>query len=91
MLYRHCFLIFATEHVIRKVQEIQDGLKLNGTRQFLFYADDVNMLGGSIDTVKKKKTNALVVASIEIGSEITAEKTKYMIMSRDGDAGNITT
>ena len=39
----------------------------------------------------KKKTNALVVASTEIGSETTAEKTKYMIMSRDRNAGKITT
>jgi len=55
MLHRHCFLIFAVEHVIRKVQEIQEGLKLNGTHQFLFYADDVNILGGSTDTMKEKK------------------------------------
>ena len=42
MLYRHCFLIFSIEHVIRKVQEIQEGLKLNGTHQVIVYADDVN-------------------------------------------------
>jgi hypothetical protein len=63
MLYRHCFLISALEHVIREVQEIQDGLKLNGTHQCLFYADDVHMLGGSMDAMKKK-TNALQVANI---------------------------
>jgi len=37
-------------------------LKLNGTDQFLVYADDVNMLGGSVHTVKKN-TEALAVAS----------------------------
>jgi hypothetical protein len=35
------------------VQENQDGLKLNGTHQLLVYADDVNMLGGSIHNTKK--------------------------------------
>jgi hypothetical protein len=38
---------------IRKVQENQVGLELNGTRQLLIYTDDVNLLGNNIDTVKK--------------------------------------
>jgi hypothetical protein len=32
------------------------GLKLNGTHQFLAYADDVNLLGDNIDTINKKQT-----------------------------------
>ena len=35
---------FALEYAIRRVHVNQDGLKLNGTHQFLAYADDVNLL-----------------------------------------------
>jgi hypothetical protein len=41
----------ALEYAIRKVQENQDGLKLNGADHILAYVDDVNLLGGNIDTV----------------------------------------
>ena len=44
---------FALECAIRRVQVNKDGLKLNGTHQLLFYADDVNTLGGSVHTIKK--------------------------------------
>jgi hypothetical protein len=49
-------------------------LKLNGTHQFLVYADDVNILGGSICTLKKN-TEALVAASKKTGLEANADKT----------------
>ena len=39
---------FALVCAIRRVQVNQDGLKLNGAHQLLAYADDVNVLGGSI-------------------------------------------
>jgi hypothetical protein len=61
-------------------------LKLNGTHQLLVYADDVNLLDRSIHAIKKN-TEALVVASKEIGLEVNAEKSKYMVMSRDQNAG----
>ena len=55
-----------------KAQVNQGGLKLNGTHQLLFYADDVNILGGSIPTVKKNK-ESLVVASRETDLEVNAD------------------
>jgi hypothetical protein len=61
-------------------------LKLNGTHQLLVYADDVNILGGSIHAVKEK-AEALIVTSKEIGLEVNAERTKYMVMSRDQNTG----
>ena len=77
---------FALEYAIRRVQVNQDGLKLNGTHQLLDYADDVNILGRSVHTVKEN-AEALVVATKEIGLEINADKTKYMIMYQDQNAG----
>jgi len=78
----------ALEYAIRRVQVNQDGLKLNGTHQLLAYADDVNILGRSIQTLKEN-AEALVAATKEIGLEISADKTKHMVMSRDQNAGRI--
>jgi hypothetical protein len=77
---------FALEYAIRRVQVKQDGWGLNGTHQLLAYADDVNIVGGSVHTVKEN-AKALVVAVKEIGLEVNADKTKYMVMSRDQNAG----
>ena len=54
------------EHDIRSIQKNQVGLKLNGTHQLLVYADDGNILVGSIHTIQNN-TKALVVSIKEIG------------------------
>jgi hypothetical protein len=67
---------FALEYAIRKVQEIQVGMKLNETCMLLVYADDVNLLGDNIDTIKKN-TQTLMDASKELGLEVNTGRTKY--------------
>ena len=54
----------------------------------LSYADDVNILRGSVGTVKKN-AETLVAATKEIGLEVNAYKPKYLTMSRDQKAGRI--
>jgi hypothetical protein len=56
---------FALEYAIGRVHVNLDGLKLNGTHQLLVYADDVNILEGSVHTVKEN-AEALIVTSKEI-------------------------
>jgi len=80
------FFNFALEYRNKRVQVKQNCLKLNGTQQFLVYVDDVNILGGSVH-IKQKNTVSLVVTSKKIALEVNADKTKYMIMSRDQNAG----
>jgi hypothetical protein len=78
---------FVLEHAIRRVQANQEGFNLNGTHQFLVYAEDVNILGGSIYSIKKNAED-LMIPSKEIGLEVNAEKTKYVVMSRNQNAGH---
>jgi hypothetical protein len=77
---------FALEYAIRKVQENQEGLILNGTHQLFAYADDVNIVGEDTDTIRKN-TKALLDASKEVGLEVNPEKTKYMLVLRCQKAG----
>jgi hypothetical protein len=62
------------------------GQKLDGTHQRLAYADNVNLLGDNIDTIKKNR-ETLIDASKEVGLERNLEKTKYMLLSCHQNAG----
>jgi hypothetical protein len=66
-------LNFTLEYAIRKAQETQEGMKLCRAYQLLHYADDVNLLGDNIDTIKKN-TELLIDARKEIGLEVNAEE-----------------
>jgi len=59
----------------------QDDLKLNGTQQLLVYADDVNILGRNVHTVKEN-AEALAVAGKGIGLRVNADKSKHRHVSR---------
>jgi hypothetical protein len=52
----------------------------------LVYADDVNLLGDDIETIKKN-AQTLIDASKEVGLEVNTEKTKYMLLSRQQNGG----
>jgi len=56
-------------------------LQFNGTQQVLVYADDVNVLGRSIHTIKKNTE-----ASKENGREVYADKSQNKVMSPYQDA-----
>jgi hypothetical protein len=46
---------FALQYCIKRVQVNLDGMKLNGTHQLLVCADDVNVLGEIVHTVKRNR------------------------------------
>jgi hypothetical protein len=80
------FFNFALDYAIRRIQVNQDGFKLNGTYQILFYANDVNNTDGSVLSMKRN-TETVAGASKETRLEVIAVKTKCMVMSRDQLAG----
>jgi hypothetical protein len=76
----------STITVLRKFQGNQVAMKLNGTHQLLVYADDVNEMGGNIDTIKKN-TQTLTDASKVVGMEANIERTNHMLLSRHQNTG----
>ena len=54
-------LNFALEYAIRKVQETNLGMDMNGTQQVLAYADHINSIGDDIRTIER---NADVIFSL---------------------------
>ena len=79
------FYNFTLEHAIRRVQVNHNGLELNGTHQLLFYADDVNILSGSVFTIKNK--DSFILVSKKTGLEVSADKNKYSVMCQGKNAG----
>ena len=77
-------LKLAVQYAIKRVRVNQDGLKLNGTHQFLVYAD--KYIGWKSTSCREKYRN-LLFGSKESGIEVNADKTKYTVMSRDQNAG----
>jgi len=75
---------FTLEYAIRRFQVNQNGL--NGRHQLLVYADGVNILGGSMHTVKEN-AEALIVSTKETELEVNADKTKYIVMHQDQGVG----
>jgi hypothetical protein len=53
---------------------------MNGTHQLQVYADYINLLSDSINTIKEN-TQTFLGASRVVCLQINAEKIKYMIMS----------
>ena len=54
---------------------------MNGKYQLLVHADDVNVLGENLQTIREN-TEIFIKASKDTGSEVNSVKTKYMITSR---------
>jgi hypothetical protein len=69
-----------------KVHENQVGLELNETNKLLVCADNINLLGDIINTIKEN-TRTLLGYTRDFGPGINAEKTKYMIMSLHQNSG----
>ena len=60
-------------------------MKFNGINQRLACANDVNIFYGSVHSIKT--TVSLLISSKEVGIEVNSDKTKYMVKSRDQNAG----
>jgi nitrous oxide reductase len=50
------------------------------------YADDVNLLVDNIDTIKKN-TETFINATEEVGLEVYAQRTRYMLLPRQQNKG----
>jgi hypothetical protein len=67
------------EYANMEAKENQEELKLSGTRQLLVSADEFNILGENVNTVKKN-TEALIKTSKEGRLEVNTKKTQCVVM-----------
>jgi hypothetical protein len=72
--------IAALNYAVFWVRANQAGFQLNGTHHLLFYADDVNILSGSISTIKKNTED--FVAASKRSLEVNDDKTKSCLEIR---------
>ena len=70
---------FALEYAIRKVQETNLGLDMNGTHQA--YADDLNLIGDDTRTIERN-ADVLLNACKDIGLAVNTGITKYIELGR---------
>jgi hypothetical protein len=66
---------FALEFAIRKVQGNHGRSEFNVIHQFLECADDINIVGSNLNTIKKV-TEAVLEGTREVGLEANTEKNK---------------
>ena len=81
MVFQLCFRVCNQE-----VSDKPGWLEIKWYTSAFPYADDVNTLGESVQTIREN-TEPLLVASKETGLEVNADKTKYIVRSRDQNAG----
>jgi hypothetical protein len=79
-------LNFSLGYSIRKVEENQMRLKLNGMHYLQVYPDDVNLMADNINHREKQKRTE---GSNVVGLEVNGGKTKYMLLSHHQNAGQI--
>jgi hypothetical protein len=72
---------FSLEYDIREIQENQVSFELNGTHQLLVYADDVNLLGNSLNAIKGN-IKTLLEGSRDVGIEINNKIHYHMSSSK---------
>lgn len=77
MLYCHCFWSFLQKYSIWKVSAQQEALKLNGSRQLLVCAYDVNLSVNNMQSVNKN-TKYLLLSYKDIEQDVRADHTTYM-------------
>jgi hypothetical protein len=58
---------FAFEYTIRNFHAYRESFKLNGKRQFLVYANNINLFGGKYSTVWRNKKALLAIIRLWAG------------------------